>query len=54
MHQFPGIRFVVIAGGDWVVPFNRVPIKRYTTDLDLEWQSENAYLAKSAGRSQGA
>jgi hypothetical protein len=45
MQAFPGIRYLVLVGSDWMLPFYRLPIRPYGDNNGLNWMTENAYVA---------
>ena len=49
LQQCPTIRYLVIVGGDAIIPFYRVPIRPYQSGPDPSWTTENAYLYATGG-----
>jgi hypothetical protein len=49
LRSYPTIRYLIVVGGDAIMPFYRVPIRPYGKGSTLGWVTESAYLAAVGG-----
>jgi len=49
IQDYPTIRYVVIVGGDAIIPFYRIPIRPYGPGSTLGWATEKSYLDAIGG-----